>query len=112
MNENVRIIDWIREYENYHAEQVEVIVFGEFDWGYTQYKISPPPGKLMTMDEAMPYLTVEFNNDYGNRGCPPFAAYTANWIISAASYDAYISPFSIRRSPFQGYLPPMPGDIY
>ena len=109
MNKNEKLIDWIREYEAYKGEQVETIVFGEFDWGYTQYKSSPPCGKLMSLDEAMPYLAIEFLNDWGELGCPPFVAYTANWIISAYAYDGLVSAYSMRRNPVEGYIPYMPG---
>ena len=107
MGRKEKLIDWIREYEAYKGEQVEAIVFGEFDFEYAPF--SPPIGKPMSLDDAMPYLAIEFLNDWGNLGCPPFAAYTANWIISAYAYDGMVSAYSMRRNPVEGYIPYMPG---
>lgn len=110
MDDTENILEWVRYLEEHYGEHVESIVFGEID-GYRQpkYKPIPPVGKVMSLDEAMPYIDVTFDNDWGGHGCPPFAAYTSNWIMSVYSYDGQINFFFIRRNPIDGYVPYMHG---
>lgn len=101
-----KLIDWIREETD---EEVTAVIFGDDYRIWDQNPKYPPAGVVMTLEEAMPWLEEEFDNDYGGDKCPPMAAYTENWIVSVYAYDSIANSFSISRNPINGIKPYMPG---
>ncbi|HMN10940.1 MAG TPA: hypothetical protein PKD55_01295 [Bellilinea sp.] len=107
-----RLIDWINKMSN--NEPIEAVIIGEMGWS----NFNEPPGlpgdykdKIgipMSFEEAIPYITYEFDSGYGAPGCTAMVAYTTSWIVSVVQYDGSTAPIKIPRNP-KGYIPDMPG---
>lgn len=107
-----RLIDWINELAD--GEQIEAVMIGPVG-GWCPGFLSDDAidagvvGKVLTLDEARPWLERKFDDGYGSAECNSLAAYTKTWIISVNKYDGSTSPFRLARNPFEGFEPPMPG---
>lgn len=104
------LIEWIKYWSD--GEDIEAVIIGEMGWtDYNEISADYKSviGKVMSLDEAMPYLTYEFSSGYGSPGCTAIAVYTKTWIISVGQYDGATFPFRIARNPFEGFIPDMPG---
>jgi hypothetical protein len=107
-----KLIEWIDEYRD--GEPVEAVIIGDGLVSYGKPKGLPDDytqkiGKVMTLEEAMPYLTYEFSEGFGLPECTPIVVYTPTWIISVYQYDGSARPFQVPRNPIEGYIPDMPG---
>ena len=106
------LLEWIQELSD--KEEIEAVIIGEMGWdNYNQPDGLPDDykskiGKVMTADEAMPYLTYSFDNGFGAPNCTAIAAYTKTWVISVSQYDGATSPFRMARNPIS-FIPEMPG---
>lgn len=89
------LFKWLEEASD--GEQIEAVVLGEkpYDCEWPEY----PLNKLMSLEEAMPYLTIEFYTGYGAPDNPPMHAWTKTWIIGTSMYDGYTGWFRIPRNP-------------
>ena len=108
-----KLIDWINELID--GEPIEAVIIGEMGWddynkpGGLPDDYKAKIGKVMTLDDAMPYLAYEFDSGYGAPNCTAIAVYTRTWIVSVSQYDGSTSPFKIPRNPIDGFIPEMPG---
>jgi|HubBroStandDraft_6_1064221.scaffolds.fasta_scaffold859396_2 hypothetical protein len=96
-----KLIDWILEEAK--GEPILAIVFGEI----AKYRrkscphipSSYPEKKILTWEEAIPWIQYEFSDGYGSEDCFPLFAWTENKVIAISCYDGSTSPFSIPRNP-------------
>jgi hypothetical protein len=58
-----------------------------------------PEGKLLSYEEAMPWLLIEFDDGFGSQGNPPLHAWTEDWVIGTENYDGSTDWFRIPRNP-------------
>jgi hypothetical protein len=101
--------DWILTEAD--GEAIEAVVMG---WGDYNSEAIPdyadcPRGKVLTWDEALPWLEYEFDSGYGAPSCQAIYAYTKTWVIAISQYDGSTAPFRIPRNPTEGVMPRMPG---
>ena len=113
------LLAWLDEHRN--DEEVLWISFGDFPWRWEEEwdsiwgsteerpKELPIKGKLYTLDQAMPWLTLSFRTGYGGAQCPGFAAWTKTWIIQAGKYDDSTWAYRTPRDPMEGWEPEVQG---
>ncbi len=111
MREKVTIKKWILDLSD--GAPIEGVVLGAFeDWEMQEYypyiPFPYPARKLLSWEEAIPFISYEFDNDFGREGCFPFFAWTKDKLISVSKYDGSTSPFFIPRNPCD-CVPDMPG---
>lgn len=110
-DEATTLRSWIEEMAG--GEPVEAVVIGEMGWGDFHSEIVPgyaeqPRGRVLSWEEALPWISYEFHDGYGAPQCNAIWAWTASWTISVSQYDGSTSPFRIPRNPVPG-MPGMPG---
>src|SRR5579864_4966419 len=95
-----KLIDWILE--EALGEPVLAVVFGEI----SEYKRKTcqnipayPEKKVLSWEQALPYIQYEFSDGFGSEDCHPLFAWTENRVIAISCYDGSTSPFSIPRNP-------------
>ncbi len=92
---------------------IEAVVFGEMGWhGYNEEPYTVPglipKGILLTLEQAMPWLSIKFDSGYGSPGCPAMYAWTAKHVYLIVQYDGTTSITSVPRDP-TATIPTMPG---
>jgi hypothetical protein len=105
------LAEWIKEAAG--GESIEAVVIGEMGWRDYNSKDVPgydkqPRGKVLTWDEARPWLDYEFYEGYGAPGCNAVYAWTANWVLFISQYDGSTECDAVPRNPI-ACLPQMPG---
>lgn len=105
------LLAWLLEEAD--NEPIEAIVFGRMGWGEYNSDSWPnyaamPKGEILTLDQAMSWLTQQFDNGFGAPSCPSILAWTKSWVISVSQYDGSTSPFKLPRNP-SNIVPDMPG---
>jgi hypothetical protein len=94
-------------------EPIEAIVIGEMGWG-GDYNAEGKPawdevrGKILTWEEASPYLDYEYDDGYGATGCQAIAAWTKTRVLFVSQYDGSTTVESVYRNPTE-HNPNMPG---
>lgn len=102
---------WIEEMAD--GEPVEGVVLGEMGWGDHNSENVPnyqeqPRGVVLTWEQALPWISYEFNDGFGSPKCNAVTAWTASWVIGVSTYDGSTSPFCLARNPV-AHMPDMPG---
>ena len=95
------------------GEPIEAVIFGEIDkyFAFCHPNIASGyesvVGKVLSLDEALPYLSYELPKRETEFDCLPFVAYTASWVIFVAIDFEYGSfeLFRLPRSPMPGWEP-------
>lgn len=108
------------------AEEIESIaqgtiiacVIGESAWGglygLADFVGDPeggapwPIGKVISWEEARPFLDHDYDRGYGAPDCPAIYAWTEAAVLFVSQYDGATSLNRVPRSPEDG-LPIMPG---
>ena len=101
--------DWIEQMAE--GEAIEAIVLGPLPWGdYGAEKIPPnwPQNQILTWEQALPWISYEFDDGFGFPGCHAIVAWTTTKIILVSQYDGATEPFVIPRHP-TAHEPIMPG---
>ena len=118
-----------REYENTFAEDIEAaaggepiigIVIGPFGWGDYVPILSEEPerkravpqelrGKVLTWEQARPWLNYKYDRGYGAPDCHAIFAWTENRVIFVDQYDGATSVCWVPRHPTADRVPYMPG---
>ncbi len=109
---NHTLKDWIEQ--EAAGEIVVAVVIGEMGWGeYNSDNVpnyaAQPRGKVLTWQEAVPWISYPFSSGYGAPQCNAITAWTKSWVIGVAQYDGSTSPFKMPRDPVD-HMPIMPGD--
>ena len=107
----VTLKDWITEEAD--GEPVEAVVIGEMGWGsYGSDRVpgyaEQPRGKVLSWDEALPWIEYDFDTGYGAPSCNAITAWTKSWVIAISQYDGATCPFRMPRNPID-HMPDMPG---
>ena len=93
-------------------EPIEFIVIGDMGWEDYRSETKPPyqeiKGKLLSWEEAIPYIDYEYNTGYGAPECQAITAWTTNKVIFIWQYDGKTQVTSIPRNPV-AHIPSMPG---
>lgn len=102
---------WILERAD--EEPIEAVVIGEMGWGDFASERVPnydimPKGKLLTWEQAAPFLDYEFNDGFGAPGCNAIWAWTPTMVIAIAQYDGSTWPYAVPRHPVDA-MPTMEG---
>lgn len=105
---------WIEELTD--GEPVEWVVIGEMGWGDYKSESVPnygqqPRGLLLTWDQALPWISYNFEDGIGAPGCNAVIAWTKAWIISVLRFDGLTEPFRLPRNPL-AVLPEMPAGYW
>jgi len=95
------------------GEPVEAVVIGEMGGGGSGSEnvsgyAEQPRGQVLSWEQAIPWISYEFDDGYGAPGCNAIWAWTPSWTIGISNYDGSTSPFRIPRNPTPG-MPEMPG---
>ena len=104
------LVEWIEEAT---SEPVLAVVIGEMGWGDYGSENVPnynkqPRGRILSWEEAKPWLSYEFNSGYGAPGCNSIYAWTENWVLFVSQYDGATQLERIPRNP-TNCMPEMPG---
>ena len=95
-------------------EEIEGIVLGEMDWDddYESEEIQSykkyPKNKLLSWEEALPFISYEFCSGYGAPGCQAITAWTKSKVIFVSQYDGSTRIEFVPRNPCD-CEPEMPG---
>jgi hypothetical protein len=91
-------------------EPIEAIVLGDGGWG--DYKMGQwgeyPKFRVLSWEEALPFLDREYFTGYGAPNCPAIYAWTPKRVIWVTQYDGSTSLSSAPRNPTE-CKPQMPG---
>lgn len=87
-----------------NGEAIVAVVIGE---GYSEERPGPK-NKVISWEEALPYLRYEFDSGYGSAGCTPVYAWTKSKTIFVSQYDGSTTPCWVPRDPID-CSPVMPG---
>ena len=103
--------DWILKSAD--GEPVEAVVLGEMGWGDYNSENVPnyeqqPRNKVLTWEEALPWISYNFDSGYGAPGCNAAYAWTKTKVIFVSTYDGSTRPCVIPRHPVD-CVPSMPG---
>lgn len=103
--------DWLMEAAN--GEAIEAVVLGEMGWGDYGSAAVPnyalqPKGQVLTWEQALPWISYEFNDGYGSPGCNAVNAWTKSRVIWVTQYDGSTSTSWAYRNP-TALMPEMPG---
>ncbi len=103
--------EWITEAAA--GEPVVGVVLGEMGWGDYGNEDVPdyakcPKNKLMSWEEALPFLSYDFATGFGAPGCQAVHAWTEKRVIFVSQYDGSTCIESVPRNP-QDCEPSMPG---
>lgn len=102
------------------GEIVEAIVFGPWGWGsgnnpddwygFPSHLKVPPIGKVLTLEQAMPYFEGwSFNGDHGALDCFAVQIFTDRQIMTVTQYDGATWLAGVPRHPVEGVIPSMEG---
>jgi hypothetical protein len=95
------IAEWLEEIAG--SEPIEVVVIGRHDndsfLGDRKPFNDAPIGKILTWEQAKPFLRYEFHSGFGGADCHPVFAWTPTRIIAIAEYDGSTSPMWLPRNP-------------
>lgn len=82
-------------------EKIIGCVIGEHNlsWLKKDKYILGVEGKLLSWEEAKPYLNYEFSADYGSISCHPVYVWTDNYVIFISTYDGSTNWNAIPRNP-------------
>lgn len=72
------------------GEPIEAVVIGEMSSSHSEdvpRYAEQPRGKVLTWEEAAPWLDYTFNDDFGGAGCNPVYAWTKTKVITIGEYD-------------------------
>ena len=106
--ENIgNIAEYIKDFESsIHETVIAVIVGYEHEWsrefpdGFMLLNENNT-NKVISRDEAMRVLDVNYDAGYGGADCPPVYAYTDNWVMVIGEYDGSTSWACIPRNPIE-----------
>jgi hypothetical protein len=91
-----RLFDWLLEAAG--EEAIEAVVIGKNE-DASRKGSKPPIGKILTWEEAAPYLTYDFYSGHTGPECHPVFAWTASWVIGIAEYDGAVGVARVPRNP-------------
>ena len=106
------LVKWIEDEAG--DEQIEAIVIGRMGWSddYASGRVPNyeymPKGKVLSWEEAKPFLDYEFNSGYGAPECNSIWAWTETKVIAIGQYDGATWPYSLPRNPVD-QMPGMEG---
>lgn len=94
--------EWILEEAN--GETVEAVVIGEMGWGNYGSDGVPnydqqPRCKVLTWEEALPWIDYDFDSGYGAPSCNAIHAWTASKVMFVSQYDGATKIHSVPRNP-------------
>lgn len=116
-----RLIDWITE--EAAGEEIQAVVIGRMGWAHGSGNedmandygcedipnyVNCPVNKVLSLEEARPWLEYSFDAGYGSPGCQSITAWTPNKVIFISQYDGSTSVESVPRNPVD-HEPKMPG---
>lgn len=95
------------------GESVEAIAFGPYGWGYAPdegrgFVPAERQGEVMSLGEAMPYLTGSwaFDGGFGGAECHAVTIWTDKRVIFVVTYDGATRLASVPRDPAHMVEPP------
>ena len=93
---------WIEEEAK--GEPIEGVVIGEMGWGGFGSEKVPmykecPKNVLLAWEEAVPFISYEFDDGFGAPECQAVTAWTRSKVISVSQYDGSTSVYSLPRHP-------------
>lgn len=96
---------WILDAAN--GEEILAVVIGDRGWIDSENS-GMPKGKLLTWQEAAPWLDYTFNDGFGCPNCHAVYAWTINYIVAIYQYDGSTGWYTIPRNP-TAVMPEMVG---
>lgn len=91
----------IEQYERILGETVEAISVGRHDSDLCSPDRRPEHqrGCLLSREDGLKLLNIDYNAGYGGAECFPFYAWTANYILLVQEYDGATDVTAIPRNP-------------
>ena len=96
------------------GEKIIGVVIGEMGWssGYNKEKVPlydvQPRGKVLSWEQAAPFLDYEYDNGYGAPECNAVYVWTETRVLFVTQYDGATCIHSVPRNP-EDIDPEMPG---
>lgn len=101
------LAEWILDMAE--GEPVEAVVIGVGPGPkYIPNFNEQPKCVVLSWEQALPFISYEFDSGYGAPGCNRIYAWTASWVIFVSQHDGSTSPKRIPRNPCP-CEPDMPG---
>lgn len=96
--------EWVEKCAS--GQPVEAVVIGEMGWGDYGSDAVPnyaqcPKGKLLTWEEALPWLSYEFSAEFDAPGCQAIYAWTKDFVVAISQYDGSTGAFAMPRHPIE-----------
>lgn len=87
--------------ENKNSERIIAVVVGKHynDWFDEDRRPTHQRNTVLSRDDGLALLDVEYDNGYGGADCFPMYAWTQNWIIVILEYDGSTGIGCIPRNP-------------
>lgn len=99
------IAQWLREAEESTGERIGSICVGEhYSDHWNLYEGEQPRNaeqlnRLLTRDEGLSVLDVEYDNGFGGADCFPMYAWSPSWVYFIAEYDGSTGLSRVPRMP-------------
>lgn len=77
----------LEEYELQHDEQIQFIVVGQHDDKRWVWKPLADENIVLSREEGLAKLDVDYDNGYGSANCFPFYAWSYSRVYFVAEYD-------------------------
>jgi hypothetical protein len=93
---------WLEQFEQENKETIIAIVVGPHDddrWEETDRRPEYQRDVVLTREQGLAILDVEYNNGYGGADCFPMYAWTEKSVLSISEYDGATSLNSFPRNP-------------
>lgn len=93
---------WIEEMAG--GEAIEAVVIGPhyrdmYEHDPDERFNAAPTNKVLSWDEAKPFLSYEYDSGFGGADCHPFFAWTATKVMTVTEYDGATGPAWFPRHP-------------
>ena len=102
------IAEWLESVAG--IEKIIAVVIGRYDRDEQSTFSVAPIGKVLSWNDARPFLNYEFCNGVGSPDCHRVYAWTATRVLFASEYDGSTRLASVPRNPveclpeFDGYI--------
>ena len=96
------------------GERIIGVVIGDMGWvgGYNKENVPlydvQPRGKVLSWEQAAPFLDYEYDTGFGAPECNAVYAWTISSVLFVVQYDGATSVQSVPRNPME-VTPEMPG---
>lgn len=81
----------LEAYEAQHEEQIQYIVVGRHDYARYDKETLADENTVLSREEGLAKLDLNYDNGYGSAGCFPFYAWSYSRVYFVSEYDGATS---------------------